>query len=309
MRKSELVIIGAGIAGVSAAIYAKRSGLDFLLLEARMIGGQLLLMENIDNYAGVSLGATGRSMAEELKKTLSGLEISITDKEITKIEIGNDAVKLHAGDWTCSSKSVVCATGAAFRKLGIKGENEFLGKGVSYCAGCDGFFFKGKDIAVVGGGNTAVEEALYLSEIADKVTLIHRRDKLRALDYLQKKLHQKTNIEISFNSKIAEIKGANALDEVIIENTQNAQRKALAVQGLFIAIGIEPNTKIFNDIVSRDKDGFIVTDEQMKTSCDSIWACGDCRRRPLKQLITAASEGAIAALSAYKYLRGHYISF
>lgn len=309
MRKEiELAIIGAGIAGVAASVYAKRSGLEFLLFEAGGVGGQLLFMEGIDNYIGLEAGIKGRDLAKNLTKTLEALEIAITKKEILKAEAESDRVVLHTSDCIYSAKGVIVASGANFAKLGFKGEKEFTGKGVSYCAVCDGFFFRGKDVVVVGGGNTAAEEALYLAEIAKKVTLIHRRDELRAMEYLKKQLLAKDNIEVVFDSVIKEVKGGDVLREVVIENTKNEQSQVLTTAGLFVAIGIKPNTKVFRDIISQDEKGFIVADEEMKSSSCFIWACGDCRKRPLKQLITAASEGAIAALSAYKYLKGHYIS-
>lgn len=307
-KEVELVIIGAGIAGVAAAVYAKRSGLNFLIFEAKAVGGQLLFIEDIDNYIGLELGTKGRDLAEHLTQALSALEITTSNNEIIKIEIVDKHINVYTSDLVYRTKGAILATGASFKKLDIKGEANFLGKGLSYCAVCDGFFFKDKDVAVVGGGNSAVEEALYLSEIASRVTLIHRRDKLRSLDYLQKRLLEKDNIEIIFNSVVKEIKGGDVLKEVVVENIQNKKEQSLLVQGLFIAIGIKPNTEFFSNIVSTDEQGVIITDEQMKTSCDFIWAAGDCRKRPLKQLITAASEGAISAISAYKYLRGQYIS-
>lgn len=309
MSKSiELAIIGSGIAGVSAAVYARRSGLDFVIFEEKGIGGQLLLMENIDNYVGLPLNTKGNDLAKELATTLEDLEIRPINQGITKIKMDEKAAILQAKDCDYKAKSLIIASGASFRRLGVSGETEFLGKGVSYCAVCDGFFFKGKDVAVIGGGNTAVEEALYLSEIANRVTLVHRRDQLRAIEYLQKDLFKKPNIEVLFDSVVKEIKGSELMGEVIIENTKSRREQSLSLQGLFIAIGINPNTDIFADSVSVDKDGFIVTDEHMRTSCEFVWAAGDCRKRPLRQLITAASEGAIATMSVYKYLRGHYIS-
>lgn len=309
MRKEiELAIIGAGIAGVAAAVYAKRSGLEFLLFEAKGLGGQLLLMENIDNYIGLKAGTKGRELAENLIEALKDLAIDITNEEISKVELEEKKVILHTSEHVYSAKGTIIATGANFAKLGFKGEAKFLGKGVSYCAVCDGFFFKGKDVVIVGGGNTAVEEALYLAEITNKVTLIHRRNELRAMEYLKKQLLAKDNIEVIFESVVKEARGDNFLKEVIIESVGNRKSQALAAAGLFVAIGIKPHTEIFKDVVSREEKGFIVTDEEMQSSVAFVWACGDCRKRPLKQLITAASEGAIAALSAYKYLRGHYIS-
>jgi thioredoxin reductase (NADPH) len=307
-EQKELIIIGAGIAGMAAAIYAKRSGLDFFLFEDKAPGGQLLLMENIDNYIGLGLGIKGKALAGNLERTLSDLEINIQKERAVKLEIKKQGLVLTTKESSYSTKSVIIATGASFKKLGIQGEENFLGKGVSYCAVCDGFFFKGKEVAVVGGGNTAVEEALYLSEIAKKVTLIHRRDKLRALDCLQKDLFAKKNIEVRFNSRISQIKGSGLVEELVLEDTKTGKEKSLTVQGLFVAIGIKPNSGTFKDIISLDEAGFILTNDELAASVSGIWAAGDCRNRLLKQLITAASEGAIAAMSVYKYLKGHYIS-
>ncbi len=306
-KEIELAIIGAGIAGVAAAVYAKRAGLEFSIFEAKGVGGQLLLMEGIDNYIGLKTGTNGRELAQNLAKTLEELKIDITSQEISKVELEGERVILHTSECVYSAKGVIIATGANFAKLGFEGEVEFLGKGVSYCAVCDGFFFKGKDLVVVGGGNTAVEEALYLAEIAKKVTLVHRRNELRAMEYLKKQLLARDNIQVVFDSVVEEAKGDNFLKEVVIKRTKDGKSQTLFAAGLFVAIGIQPNTGMFKDIVSQEK-GFVATNEEMQSSVDFIWACGDCRRRPLKQLITAASEGAIAALSAYKYFKGHYIS-
>ena len=307
-KEIELAIIGAGIAGVAASVYAKRAGLEFCVFEAKGVGGQLMLMEGIDNYVGLKAGTKGRELTENLVKTLEDLKIDVTKEEILKVELEKEKVILHTSKCVYSAKGTIIATGANFAKLGFEGEAEFIGKGVSYCAVCDGFFFKGKDVVVVGGGNTAVEEALYLAEIANKVTLIHRRNELRAMEYLKKKLLAKDNIEIIFDSVVKEARGSNILKEVVIESLGDGKGQILPIAGLFVAIGIKPNTEIFKDIISQEGNGFIITDEQMQSSVGFIWACGDCRKRPLKQLITAASEGSIAALSAYKYLKGHYIS-
>jgi len=307
-NSKELIIIGGGIAGVSAAIYAKRLGLNFDIFESKAVGGQLLFMENIDNYVGIGLGAKGHDLADSLQKALADLEIPLKNEKIIKAEISDDVLCLNTAKGVVKTKAAIAATGANFQKLGIKGEEELSGRGVSYCAVCDGFFFKNKSVAVIGGGNTAVEEALYLSGIAQKVTLVHRRDKLRALDYLQKKIFKKDNIEVLFNHTVKEIKGSELLEEITLEDVKTNQTKSLKLQGVFIAIGIKPNTEVFKSLISCDQSGFILADEEMKSSCPLIWAAGDCRKRPLRQLITAASEGAIAAVSSYKYLRGHYIS-
>jgi thioredoxin reductase (NADPH) len=305
---SELAIIGAGIAGVSAAIYAKRMGLEFLLFEPKTVGGQLLFIENIDNYAGAGLAAKGKDFASTLLGTLKDLEIDITSQEITGIQIDKTSVKLIAEGKNYNVKALIVASGAAFRSLGLSTENNYIGKGLSYCAVCDGFFFKNKDVAVIGGGNTAAQEALHLAGICRKVYLIHRREQLRAIDYLQKQLRKKNNVEIIFDSIVREIEGKDILENIVIENVKTNRTLTLPLNGLFIAIGVRPHTDIFKDIISMDDGGFILTNEEMKTSCDFVWACGDCRKRPLRQLITAASEGAIAAMSAFKYLKGGYIS-
>lgn len=308
MKESELLIVGAGIAGIAAAIYSRRCGLDFELFEAKVVGGQLFLTESIDNYIGLGLGVKGRELADKLQQSLRGLEITPVNSQVNTIEVQNDKVLLNTASGPFQSRGLIIATGANFRHLGIPGEADFAGKGISYCAVCDGFFFRGKGVAVIGGGNTAAEEALYLSEIAEQVTLIHRRGQLRALDYLQKQLEGKSNVEILYDTIVREAIGSELLEGLTIENVKTAESRSLAVKGAFVAIGINPNTEIFNNIIDRDESGFIATDNQLKTSRDFIWACGDCRKRPLRQLITAAAEGAISAMSAYKYLRGHYIS-
>lgn len=304
----DLIIIGAGIAGVNAAVYAKRSGLDFKIFESGAIGGQLFYMEKIDNYLGIKLGTEGRDLAKNLAESLAGLEIPVEDEKVKNIKEQNKLFQVATSKNQYKSKALIIATGSSFKKLGLQSEARFAGKGVSYCAVCDGFFFKGKNVAVVGGGNTAVEEALYLSNLAKTVTVIHRRDKLRALEYLQKNLFEKENINVIYNHKIKEVVGGHQLKSLILEETNKGERKELVLDGLFVAIGAAPNTDIFNNLITMDKNGFILTDDKMKTSHDFIWACGDCRRRPLRQLITAASEGAIASIEVYKSIRQNYLS-
>lgn len=307
-QNTSLAIIGAGIAGVSAAIYAKRSGLTFTLFEPGPVGGQLLLMESVDNYTGVKFGTKGYELAKSLSDTLSKLNIEISKEEITKIDISGKEIKMHSQENIFSFESAIIATGASFKKIGVPGEERLTGKGVSYCAICDGFFFKNKTVAVVGGGNTALEEALYLSNICQKVYLIHRRNELRAIEYLQKEIFSKKNIEVIFDVTVNELKGTDFLEEIILKNVNNSEEKSISLNGLFIAIGVKPNTEFLKKVLSLDAQGFIITDEEMKTNRDFIFAVGDCRKRPLRQLMTAAAEGSIAALSAYKYLNGGYVS-
>jgi thioredoxin reductase (NADPH) len=247
-------------------------------------------------------------MAAVLEHTLKDLTIEALPEEIIKIEKDKDSVNLYSPTVQYNAQAVIIATGASFKKLGVTGEDEFTGRGVSYCALCDGFFFRGKDVAVVGGGNSALEEALYLSGLCRSVTLIHRRQELRALQYLQEELFKKKNVKVFFNTVVKEIKGKDSVEELVLEDVLAGKMSSVRLNALFVAIGVIPNTEILKDILTCDEHGFIITDEEMKTSCDFIWSAGDCRKRPLRQLITAASEGAIAAVSAYKYLKGRYIS-
>lgn len=304
----DLAIIGGGIAGVSASVYAKRAGLEFALFEPKIIGGQLLLMETVDNYTGIPLGTKARDLALQLASTLKELEIEVIPEEISEFKVSGREVKLKTSEGLLTAKAAIIATGASFKKLGLSREEELTGRGVSYCAICDGFFFKNKIVAVVGGGNTAVEEAIYLSNICSKVYLIHRRKDLRAIEYLQKEIFNKSNIEVIFDTVVEGLIGADFLTGINIKNTVTGKVGALTLNGLFVAIGVNPNTQTFKGAVTLDEAGFIATDEEMKTNCNFVWAAGDCRKRPLRQLVTAASEGAISAVSAYKYLKGGYIS-
>ncbi len=306
-KNLDLIIIGAGIAGVSAAVYAKRSGLSFEIFEPKAVGGQLFYMEEIDNYVGLELGTGGAALAGQLADTLAKLQIPVQKEKVKQINQEQNDFLVSTDTGQHKAKSIILATGASFRRLNIKNEERLTGKGVSYCAVCDGFFFKNKDVAVVGGGNTAVEDALYLSNLAKSVTLIHRRDKLRALDYLQKNLKDKDNVDVFYNKTIKAIEGDSKLEGLALVD-KDGEETRLEVQGLFVAIGVSPNTDFCGEFIARDDQGFILTDDKMKTSRDLVWACGDCRRRPLRQLITAASEGAISSIEAYKELRESYLS-
>jgi len=299
---SDLIIIGGGIAGITAAIYAKRSGLDFILLEDKIAAGQINYIDRIDNYPGVKPGISGAEFSAQLTDQLSDLEITIENEKVESIEKDSGNFNIQTSGKKLSAKTIIIATGAYPQNLGLEQENEFKGKGVSYCAVCDGFFYRNKTIAVVGGGNSACEEALYLSNIAKKVYLIHRRDKLRAFDYLANLVINKNNIEMLWNSIISDLKGNQTLEKIVVTNTLTQKETSIDAQGLFVAIGYKPNTEIFKNIINLDDNGFIITDQKMKTSTKGIFACGDCIKKDLRQLITSAAEGALAAISAYSYL-------
>lgn len=295
VKDIDLAILGAGIAGVSAAIYTKRAGLEFCIFEGGAVGGQLYLMEQVDNYVGLNLGTKGRDLAQKLNEALCDLNIDVINEEVIRLEADKkrNILTVYTKECVYKAKCALIASGASFKKLAVKGEDEFLGKGVSYCAVCDGFFFKGKNVAVVGGGNTAVEEALYLSSIARKVILIHRKPQLRALDYLQKELAKKNNIELVLDSEVGEIKGSKLLEEVVVENIQSNKKQNISLEGLFIAIGVKPNTNLLSNIVTLDEGGFIITDEYMKTSSDFIWAAGDCANGRFASLLPLPQKGQL----------------
>ncbi|MCM8823971.1 MAG: thioredoxin-disulfide reductase [Candidatus Omnitrophica bacterium] len=307
-KNIDLTIIGGGIAGISAAIYSHRAGLNPIIFEKNVLGGQLLYIDTVDNYPAVYPHTPGIKFVDVLNSTLQEFKVNFINESVEKVELSDNGIVIYSENDTYLSQALIIATGAKPKRLGIEGEDLLIGKGVSFCAICDGFFFKDKDVAVVGGGNSAVEEALYLSHICKKVYLIHRRDKLRALDYLQKELFSKNNVELVWNTTVEKIYGEGRVEGVVLKNLVEDKKINFSVSAVFIAIGIEPVTEIFKSIVDTDRDGYIITDEWMHTSRKLIYACGDCRRRPLRQLITAASEGAIAGLSAYKDLRGNYIS-
>lgn len=297
----DLIIIGGGPAGLTAGIYAQRARLKTLLLEKEMLGGQIAVSDIIENYPGFP-SISGAGLMEKFEEHAKGLGleikmtdvIDITDKGKEKI------VKTSEGD--LPTKAVIVATGAKPKRLGVPGEKEFTGKGVSYCATCDGPFFKNQQVLVVGGGDTAVKEAVYLSKIAGKVYIAHRRDQLRAEKVIQEKAVSTPNIEMLWSYVLKEIKGKIGVEKVILQNLKDNTMKELDVQGIFVFVGINPTTDFVD--VEKDKNGFIKTDQDMKTSVQGIFAAGDCRTTPLKQVSTAVGDGAIAAFMAEKYIDG-----
>ncbi|MDD5729590.1 MAG: thioredoxin-disulfide reductase [Candidatus Omnitrophica bacterium] len=301
--ESDLIIIGAGPAGLTAAIYAGRYRLNTLLLEKLSAGGQIILSPTIENYPGFPGGISTHELIERFKKQTEELDINVVSEEVTGLEEkGKSGFTVKTQDKSFETKSVIIASGAQSKRLGVPGEQKLIGRGVSYCGTCDGPFFKNKDIAVVGGGDRAIEEAIFLTCYAKTVYLIHRRDALRASKILEEKAKSNPKIKFILNSVIEEISGENKVESVKVKNLKTGSAEVLPLQGVFIFIGIDPNTGFIKDKLSLDQAGFIITDENMKTSKEGIFACGDCRKKGLYQVVNSCGEGASAAYSAHGYL-------
>lgn len=292
----DIIIIGCGVAGMTAALYAKRANKKVLVLEKNNYGGKIINTIDIENYPGEN-HISGYDLATKLYNQITELGVEIKYEEVISISLGDSIKKIETKDNNYTSSAIIIATGSRTRKLNIELEDKFIGKGISYCATCDGSFYKDKDVCVVGGGNTALEEALYLSNIAKKVYLVHRRDKFRGDSLLVNKVIEKDNIEIIYNGNITKLKGEEKLESIIIDDGIEIE-----VDGLFIAIGYDPNNDIFKNIVELDENGYIVSDELCHTNIDGIFVAGDNRSKSLRQLVTATSDGAVASSEAIKYL-------
>lgn len=295
----DIIIVGSGPAGMSAAVYGKRAGLSVLVIEKVYYGtGQVAESSHVDNYLGIP-GINGYELGEKFRSHAEGLGVEFKDGEVIRFEKAADRWYVHLKNGeTLESKTVVYAAGAAHRHLGVPGEEEFSGKGVSYCATCDGAFFKGKDVAVVGGGNTAMDDAIYLADICNKVYLVHRRDVFRGDATTLTKLKETENIELVVPAKVQEVKGGQVVTALQLEDG-----RSLEVSGVFVAVGMQPATSMLQGIVLMDDNGYIIADETGRTSAAGFFAAGDVRTKELRQIITAVADGANAATSAERYIR------
>ena len=301
MTEKDIIIIGAGTAGLSAAIYAQRAGKTTLVLEREAYGGQIINTPDVENYPGIA-HISGFDFATGLYEQAQnlGAEVEFADVAGVEDQGGKKIVHTTGGDFAC--RALILATGVQRRKLGLPKEQAFTGKGVSYCATCDGAFFKGKDVAVNGGGNTALEDAQYLSRIAGKVYLIHRRDAFRADPAEVKKIEGKENVIPVLNCTVTDLVGDGKLSGVEVMNKVTGEKKVLPVSALFVAIGQAPSNAAFAGRVDLDEAGYIRAGEDCKTSRPGVFAAGDCRTKSVRQLTTAAADGAVAALAAAAYL-------
>ncbi len=297
----DLVIIGAGPAGLTAGIYAARARMNVLLLEKAVPGGQILVTDWIENYPGFPEGISGFDLAQKMKTQAEELGLKIETAEVHSLNLSSQIKEIVLKDRSITAKSLIIASGASPRQLGI-GEDKFMGKGISFCATCDAPFFKGKTVVAVGGGDTAVQEAIYLTKFAKKVYLVHRRDELRATKILQERAFANDKIELVWDSVATGVEGFFGVEGVKVKNVKTNEEKTLKADGCFIWVGILPNTSFLNDAVKTDESGFILANEKMQASVPGVFAIGDVRNTPLRQVSTAVGDGAIAAVSAEHFI-------
>lgn len=298
----DVVILGGGPAGLSAGIYASRGAVSTAMIDVSMMGGQPSNYLELENYPGFPV-IGGYDLMEKFEEHADKFGVQkFPMQEIVNVDLKSNPKIILTKEGEFRAKSVIIACGAQPMKLGVSGEKEFIGRGVSYCAVCDGAFYKEKVVAVVGGGNAAVEEAMYLTKFADKVYIIHRRDELRADKIVQERAFKNEKIEFIWNSVVKEIKGDDLVHTAVLENVKTKEVSNLAVNGVFPYIGMVPNIENITGQVAQDAGGFVITDETMKTSVEGVYAVGDIRQTPLRQVVTAAADGAVGAVYSVKYL-------
>ncbi len=297
----DIVIIGGGVAGLTAAQYAARSNLNVLLIEELASGGQALLIENIENFPGMPEPVNGYDLSQLFEEQARNFGAEIRNTTVTALKKEGGVFVIETGSDKITSYAVILATGAKHKHLGVPGEKEFTGRGVSYCATCDGPFFKGKNILVVGGGDAACDEAMFLSKLSDSVTLVHRRDRFRAQKALAERTMKNQTLKIRFNTVLKEIKGSTKVEKVVLEDLSTGTVSEEQMDAVFVFIGSEPQTRLVPDI-KKDEGGFIVTDQRMETEVSGLFAVGDLRSSPFRQLVVASGEGAVAAHCAAQYI-------
>lgn len=299
----DIIIIGSGPAGLSAAIYAQRACLDTIVIEKNGIsGGQVLNTWEVDNYPGFP-GVTGFELSRQFREHANKLGARVVQDEVVQVELSGNVKKVVCEEETYEARCVILASGAHHRTLEVPGEEELRGAGVSYCATCDGAFFRGRTVAVVGGGDAALEDAIFLARMCEKVYIVHRRDKLRGAKRLQERLQALENIEFVWNSETAAIEGNGQVEALRLRQTKTGEEKRLDVDGVFIAVGIAPESELYAGQLELDEQGYIRADESGQTSVPGVFAAGDVRTKALRQILTAASDGANGVASAERYLQ------
>ncbi len=298
----DLVIIGGGPAGLTAGLYAARARLNVILIEKIVLGGQVVISDLIENYPGFPEGISGPDLVQKMTDQVKRFDLNIENNEVIAIDLSYPVKKITLNDRTITTHTIIIATGASPKKLGVPGEDTFFGKGISSCATCDGPFFKDSVVAAVGGGDTAVQESLFLTKFVKKLYLIHRRDRLRAEAILQERALASDKIEFIWNSVLTGINGLSHVENISVQNVKTGDITELSVDGCFIWVGILPSTQFLKDAVKLDEQGFIIADLNMETSVPGVFAAGDVRNTTLRQIATAVGDAAIAAFSAEQYI-------
>ncbi len=298
----DVIIIGAGPAGYTAGIYCSRARHDTLIISGLLPGGQLMNTTDVENYPGFDEGIMGPDLMLTMRKQAERMNTTIIDDVVVNVDFRNKPFKVLTGSEEYDAKAVIVCTGATPRKIGIEGEQTFSGKGVSYCATCDGAFFRNQDIAVVGGGDSCMEEATFLTKFASRVHIIHRRDTFRASKIMQERALNNENIEVHWNSEIEDIKGDQKVQQIVLKDTKTGENKTLDMGGVFVAIGHEPNTELFKNQLEMDENGYIIQKENTETSIKGVFTAGDVHDHRYRQAVTAAGFGCMSAIDVDKYL-------
>ena len=298
----DVIVLGGGPAGYSAALYAARAGLSTLVLEKLFAGGQMTQTTQIDNYPGLSKGIDGVTLGMEMQAGAERFGVKTVYAEATAVSLDGDIKTVHTAQGVFESKALIIATGADHRHLGLDQEETLIGRGVAYCAACDGMMYRGKTVAVVGGGNSAAADAALLARVAQKVYLIHRRDSLRASKVYHQSLEETANLEFVWNSTVTELLYEDKLTGVTVTDVHTGEQRQIALDGLFISIGRQPETKLFRGQLELDEQGYLVADETTRTSLPGVFVAGDVRTKAVRQIVTATADGAVAAYMAEEYL-------
>lgn len=301
--KYEVAIIGGGPAGYTAALYCARAGLESVVIEKLGAGGQMCQTMHIENYPGFPDGIDGYTLGSHMRRGAEKFGVKTVSAEVKRVELEGKEKRIYTAEGEYEACAVIIATGATHRHLEVPGEDMFLGRGVSYCATCDGMFFRGKDVVVIGGGNTAVAEAMYLSGICKSVTVIHRRNELRATGLEREKLERTENVRIIYDSVPVEFVGNELLENVRIKNVKSGEESLLACAGVFISVGMIPQTKLFEGMLELDEGGYILAGESTETSIPGVFAAGDVRSKQVRQIVTATGDGAVSAYYVEKFLK------
>ena len=302
IKTYDVIIIGGGPAGLTAGLYTSRSRFDTLLIEIGLLGGQMTTTELIENYPGFPQGITGEELSRLMEEQAKRFGMEVVSQEVVEVKQEGEKKVVKTDESTYLCETLIICTGTEYRKLGVPGEKEFAGKGVSYCATCDGAFFQDSQIFVVGGGDSALTEALYLTKFVKELTIIHRRDALRGTKIYQEKVFANPKIKLLWNSVIQEIKGDSIVRSAVIKNVKTGEVTEISIEGVFLFVGLSPRTQFLKGLVNLDEAGYIVTDENGETSVKGIFAAGDCRKKLLRQVATAVGDGAMVAFAAEKYL-------